>query len=85
MTLADLLQNLGADPNALRWYQQAELVHCRTATAFTPLLIPRMPSRWNISRAIWNVDGPLPPLASSCLCLVISTVFMNVQNPIVVL
>lgn len=36
-----VLQNLGADPNALRWYQQAELVHGRTAmTAVAGILIP---------------------------------------------
>lgn len=39
-----------------------QLVHCLTATAFTPLLIPRIPSLWNISRAILIVDrfGPVP-------------------------
>jgi hypothetical protein len=35
------LQNLGANPSALRWYQQAELVHARTAmTAVAGILIP---------------------------------------------
>lgn len=33
--------NLGRDPEALRWYQQAELVHSRTAmTAVAGILIP---------------------------------------------
>lgn len=32
---------LGKDPAALRWYQQAELVHARTAmTAVAGILIP---------------------------------------------
>lgn len=36
-----LLQGLGKDPEALRWYVQAELVHCRTAMAgVAGILIP---------------------------------------------
>jgi light-harvesting complex I chlorophyll a/b binding protein 5 len=36
-----LLQGLGKDPEALRWYVQAELVHGRTAmTGVAGILIP---------------------------------------------
>jgi hypothetical protein len=35
--------NLGADPNALKWYVQSELVHCRYAmTAVAGILIPSL-------------------------------------------
>jgi hypothetical protein len=38
--------NLGKDPEALRWYQQSELVHGRTAmTAVAGILIPAV-SPW---------------------------------------
>lgn len=41
------VQNLGKDPQALKWYVQAELVHCRTAMAGAAgILIPSVrPSR----------------------------------------
>jgi hypothetical protein len=49
--------NLGRDPEALRWYQQAELVHARTAmTAVAGILIPSVRSR----RARWGGAGPRP-------------------------
>jgi light-harvesting complex I chlorophyll a/b binding protein 5 len=40
-----LPQGLGKDPEALRWYVQAELVHCRTAMAgVAGILIPAVSS-----------------------------------------
>jgi hypothetical protein len=48
-----LLQNLGKDPEALRWYVQAELVHCRTAMAgVAGILIPAVSSSSSNSNSL---------------------------------
>jgi hypothetical protein len=40
--------NLGTDPQALKWYVQAELVHARTAmTAVAGILIPGVSKKWD--------------------------------------
>jgi light-harvesting complex I chlorophyll a/b binding protein 5 len=65
--------NLGKDPEALRWYQQAELVHCRTAmTAAAGIIIPsvltkagvlNVPEWWEAGKVSTEQTGiPLGPL-----------------------
>lgn len=52
------MQNLGKDPEALRWYVQAELVHGRTAmAAVAGILIP-------------GVRGAGGAVVAACLCVV---------------
>lgn len=45
-----VLQNLARDPEARRWYVQAELVHCRTAMAgVAGILIPAVSMQYSSS------------------------------------
>jgi hypothetical protein len=59
--------------------REPQFVICRKATAFTPRLMPTMPSRAKMSRATAQVERVGP----AALCRVTSTVFMNVQKPMV--
>ncbi len=62
--------------------REPQFVVCRIATALTPRLIPLIPSFRQISMKVSNVPGGLTPWAA-ILCFVISTVFMQVQKPMV--
>lgn len=57
-------------------------VICRSATALTPLLTPRIPWVRMMLKNVSMVPGTRAPLASS-LFLVTSTVFMHVVMPMV--
>lgn len=49
---------LGKDPTSLKWYQQAELVHARTAmTAVAGILIPSV----SCVGGRWAARAPPPP------------------------
>lgn len=81
--------NLGKDPEALRWYQQAELVHGRTAmTAVAGILFPSVLTKfgalnvpeWYDAGKIYNESEGAIPFSTLCAVQFLLCHFVEVKR-----
>lgn len=88
--------SLGSDPKILKWFQQAELVHARTAmTAVAGIIFPAVATKagvlnvpeWYEAGSVWVQNNPGFPFASLLFIQIVLTGWvetkriMDFQNP----
>lgn len=81
---------LGADPEALRWFQQAELVHSRLAmTAAAGIVIPGLLSKigvlptlpeWPVAGKVWIENHKSFPLGSMIFVQILMTGWVEAKR-----